>query len=255
MLRELALFAGAGGGLLGSELLGWRTVCACEIDPYCRRVLLARQRDGFLPRFPIWDDVRTFDGRPWRGSVDVVSGGFPCQDVSTAGRKRGIEGDRSALWLEMLRVVTEVRPRYVFAENSPNLRKRGLEDVLEGLTALGYRVAWGTLGARHVGAPHRRDRLWIVADSDSREERRLPTDPRSGVARVSSEHEGERGPGATDRGSEPDRDLGWSRDPFAGVRRVRHGVAHGLDRNRAAGNGQVPAVAALAWETLRCSLN
>ena len=100
-LRELALFAGAGGGILGGILLGWRTVCAVEIDAYCRHVLLARQRDGILDRFPIWDDVCTFDGRPWRGSVDVISGGFPCQDISVAGRgggdywraKRALEGN------------------------------------------------------------------------------------------------------------------------------------------------------------------
>ena len=84
-MNELALFAGAGGGILGGHLLGWRTVCAVEIEDYPRRVLLQRQADGFLPRFPIWDDVRTFDGKPWKGKVDVISGGFPCQDISIAG--------------------------------------------------------------------------------------------------------------------------------------------------------------------------
>ena len=84
-MNELALFAGAGGGILGGQLLGWRTVCAVENDEYARGVLLARQNDGRFDPFPIWDDVRTFDGRPWRGSADVVSGGFPCQDISSAG--------------------------------------------------------------------------------------------------------------------------------------------------------------------------
>lgn len=91
-LRELALFAGAGGGILGGLLLGRRTVCAVELDAYCRSILLARQRDGILEPFPIWDDVRTFGGRPWRGSVDVISGGFPCQDISAAGRGGGLMG-------------------------------------------------------------------------------------------------------------------------------------------------------------------
>lgn len=81
-MRELALFAGAGGGILGGKMLGWRTVCAVEIEKYPRSVLLQRQKDGILDKFPIWDDVRTFDGRPWRGKVDVISGGFPCQDIS-----------------------------------------------------------------------------------------------------------------------------------------------------------------------------
>lgn len=123
-LNELALFAGAGGGILGSRLLGWRTVCAVEFDRYARDVLLARQNDGCLDPFPIWDDVRTFDGRPWRGIVDVVSGGFPCQDISAAGAGAGIEGEKSGLWSEMARVIREVRPRYAFIENSPMLTSR-----------------------------------------------------------------------------------------------------------------------------------
>jgi DNA (cytosine-5)-methyltransferase 1 len=84
-MNELALFAGAGGGILGGHLLGWRTVCAVEWEPYPASVLCARQNDGLLPPFPIWDDVQTFDGKPWKGIVDVVSGGFPCQDISAAG--------------------------------------------------------------------------------------------------------------------------------------------------------------------------
>lgn len=84
-MNELALFAGAGGGILGGHLLGWRTICAVEWEPYPASVLCARQNDGILPPFPIWDDIQTFDGRPWKGIVDVVSGGFPCQDISAAG--------------------------------------------------------------------------------------------------------------------------------------------------------------------------
>ena len=91
-MNELALFAGAGGGILGGHLLGWRTVCAVEFDPYAAGVLVARQNDGILPPFPVWDDMRTFDGRPWRGIAEIVSGGFPCQDISAAGTGRGIAG-------------------------------------------------------------------------------------------------------------------------------------------------------------------
>ena len=164
-LREIALFAGAGGGILGGKLLGWRTVCAVENDAYAASVLVARQNDGSLEPFPIWDDVRTFDGRPWEGRVDVISGGFPCQDISSAGRGAGIRGDRSGLWAEMARIVGEVRPRYVFVENSPLLTSRGIGTVLGDLSTLGYNARWGVLGARHVGAPHKRDRIWIVAHS------------------------------------------------------------------------------------------
>lgn len=162
-MNELALFAGAGGGILGGRLLGWRTVGAVELERYPREVLLARQRDGMLDKFPIWDDVRTFDGRPWRGLVDVVSGGFPCQDISAAGKGAGIEGERSGLWKEMLRIIREVRPRYAFMENSPMLTSRGLGVVLGDLAEAGYNAEWMVLGAADVGAPHQRDRIWILA--------------------------------------------------------------------------------------------
>lgn len=169
LVNELALFAGAGGGILGGKLLGWTTVCAVEIDDYARRVLLHQQRQRNLPEFPIWDDICTFDGRPWRGLVDVVSGGFPCQDISAAGKGAGIEGSRSGLWAEMHRIVCEVRPRYVFVENSPMLTSRGLGRVLGDLAESGYDAEWMVLGAADVGAPHRRDRIWILAqDSQQR---------------------------------------------------------------------------------------
>jgi len=164
-LRELALFAGAGGGILGGRLLGWRTVCAVEFDPYARDVLVARQNDGSLEPFPIWDDVQTFDGRSWRGAVDVVSGGFPCQDISCAGKGDGLEGARSGLWREMARIVGEVRPRFVFVENSPMLTSRGLGVVLGDLAELGFDARWGVVGADDAGAPHRRKRIWILAAS------------------------------------------------------------------------------------------
>lgn len=166
-MNELALFAGAGGGILGGHLLGWRTVCAVEWADYPRRVLLARQRDGMLPRFPIWDDVQTFDGNPWRGRVDVVSGGFPCQDISAAGKGAGIDGARSGMWFHMARIVREVRPRFVFVENSPMLTSRGLGRVLGDLAEMGYDAEWCVLGAVDLGAHHQRERIWIVAHDSS----------------------------------------------------------------------------------------
>jgi len=161
-MNELALFAGAGGGILGGKLLGWRTVCAVELADYPRRVLLARQSDCLDP-FPIWDDVSTFDGKPWRGVVDIVTGGFPCQDISVAGKGIGIDGARSGLWKEMARIIGEVGPRFALVENSPMLVDRGLAVVLGDLAALGYDARWGVLGAGHVGASHARERLWVVA--------------------------------------------------------------------------------------------
>lgn len=165
-LNELALFAGAGGGILGGKLLGWRTICAVEWEPYPTSVLIARQNEGILPAFPIWDDVCTFDGKPWRGRVDVVSGGFPCQDISAAGKGAGIDGARSGMWSHMARIIHEVGPRYVFVENSPLLTRRGLNRVLGDLASMGYDARWGVLGAVDAGAPHKRDRIWIVAHAD-----------------------------------------------------------------------------------------
>ena len=162
-MNELALFAGAGGGILGGKLLGWRTVCAVEWEQYPASVLCARQNDGLLPPFPIWDDVQTFKGEPWRGIVDVVSGGFPCTDISAAGKGAGIDGEASGMWREMARIIHEVRPKYVFVENSPMLTSRGLGRVLGDLAAMGFDARWGVLGAADVGAPHQRDRIWIVA--------------------------------------------------------------------------------------------
>jgi DNA (cytosine-5)-methyltransferase 1 len=162
-MNELALFAGAGGGILGGKLLGWRTVCAVEWEPYPASVLCARQNDGLLPPFPVWDDVQTFDGRPWAGIVDVVSGGFPCQDISAAGKGAGIDGERSGMWGEMARIIHEVQPRYVFVENSPMLTSRGLGRVLGDLASMGFDARWGVLGAADIGANHQRNRIWIVA--------------------------------------------------------------------------------------------
>jgi DNA (cytosine-5)-methyltransferase 1 len=188
-LNTFHLFAGAGGGILADLLLGHNPIGACEIEPYPRDVLLARQRDGILPNFPIWDDVCTLDGTPWRGTVDVLCGGFPCQDISAAGKGAGITGERSGLWKEYARLIGEMRPRFVFAENSPLLRTRGLGVVLEDLAALGYNARWGVLGARDVGAPHKRDRMWVLAyannngNSPTKESKSIAQGSNSGTSR------------------------------------------------------------------------
>lgn len=239
-MNELALFAGAGGGILGGKLLGWRTICAVEWDGYARDVLVSRQNDGSLDPFPIWDDVQTFDGHAWRGVVDVVSGGFPCQDISAAGKGAGIEGERSGMWSHMARIVGEVRPRFVFVENSPMLVGRGLAVVLGDLAEMGYDARWGIVGAHHVAGPHKRDRIWIVASADTGHpqspERQDKTDTSAGTE----------GGNAARNESAPL--CWWTSEPR--LERVGDGVADLLDRTKAIGNGQVPAVAALAWEIL-----
>jgi site-specific DNA-cytosine methylase len=193
-MNELHLFAGAGGGILAGQMLGHRCVCAVEWEPYAQAVLVARQNDGSLPPFPIWDDVQTFDGRPWRGIVDIVAGGFPCQDISVAGKGAGINGARSGMWGHMARIVGEVRPRHVFVENSPALITRGLGRVLSDLAALGYDTRWTVLGAADVGAPHQRDRFWLLA-TDTKRER--PAAGTQGEARGALHHQD--GDGAPDQ--------------------------------------------------------
>ena len=284
-MNELHLFAGAGGGILGGHLLGHTCVCAVEWNPYARRVLLARQRDGVLPRFPIWDDVQTFDGQPWQGRVDVVCGGFPCQDISSAGKGAGIDGAKSGMWRHMARIVSEVRPRYVLVENSPMLTSRGLGVVLGDLAAMGYDAEWCVLGAADAGAPHLRERIWIVAaDANSDGEHAVSVDAkvagaselvadassrrrpahqlraRRDVARLcgqdvadSSSKHGKGKPKAANTWNQGNSNNSgnrswWRSEPALG--RVANGVAHRVDRLTAIGNGQVPAVAALAWRTL-----
>jgi DNA (cytosine-5)-methyltransferase 1 len=166
-MNELALFAGTGGGILGGYFWGWKIVCAVEIEDYPRRILLERQRDGILSRFPIWDDITTFDGRPWKGQIDIITGGFPCQDISPAGKGAGIAGEKSGLWKEMSRVIHEVRPVFVLVENSSMLTVRGLGVVLGDLAEMGYNARWYVLGADDAGAPHQRKRIWILAYPNS----------------------------------------------------------------------------------------
>jgi DNA (cytosine-5)-methyltransferase 1 len=271
-MRELALFAGAGGGLYASILLGWHTVAAVEIDQYARSVLRARQGDGTFERFAIYRDVRAVDSgdqrewatgdelepREWRGRVDVVTGGFPCQDISVAGRGAGLDGARSGIWSEYRRIVEEVEPAFVFAENSPYLASRGLDRILLDVAALGFDAEWTTLSAEQVGAPHRRDRLWILAAHPDRVQLR-EHQQRATAGRIRVPHEGQAlasvdgktrgtvGAAAAAHGVTEDRPW-WSAEP--GVARVVHGLAHRGDRERALGNGQVPLVAAVAAREL-----
>jgi len=237
-MNELALFAGAGGGILGGKLLGWRTVCAVERDAYAAQVLAQRQNDGILKPFPIWSDVCSFDGKPWRGIVDVVSGGFPCQDISAAGKGAGITGARSGLWKEFARIIGEVRPRYAFIENSPMLTIRGLETVLCDLAEMGFDAGWGCIGGDHCGASHRRERIWILADSK-----------KAGLTpRIFEAYKKRKALGIKSWGGIRGRDkLPEDASAFCGG---DDGMAHRVDRLTALGNGQIPIVAATAFRIL-----
>jgi DNA (cytosine-5)-methyltransferase 1 len=162
MLRVLDLFSGIGGFSLGLERTGgFTTVAFCEIEPFCQRVLAKH-----WPKVPIYDDVRELTGARLAAdgiAVDVICGGFPCQDISFAGKRAGLEGARSGLWSEYGRLIGELRPRFVIVENVPGLLSLGMGTVLGDLAALRYDAVWDCVPAAAVGAPHRRDRVWLVA--------------------------------------------------------------------------------------------
>jgi len=163
---NLALFAGAGGLELGLKIAvrNLATVAYVEREAYAAAVLVARMEDETLDRAPVWDDVTTFDGKPFRGLVDIVSGGFPCQDLSVAGKRAGIDGERSGLWSEFARLIGEIRPRYVFIENVSGLLANGpMRRVLGDLADLGFDAEWERIPASSVGAPHRRERFFLLA--------------------------------------------------------------------------------------------
>lgn len=219
-MNELALFAGAGGGLLASHLMGWRTVCAVELAWYRRCVLIQRQNDGILrPTFPIWDDVRTFDGRPWRGIVDIISGGFPCQAYSTAAAGKNNADD---LWPEMRRIVADVAPRYVFAENVSN---KAIDAAADDLEAMGYQTHAISLAASDLGGDHVRERCWLLAYADDKGKLLRGFNAKVAI-------------------SPSIQTSVW--ETYPNEPRVADGVAYRMERYSATGNGQVPVVAVAA---------
>jgi DNA (cytosine-5)-methyltransferase 1 len=160
-VRVLDLFSGIGGFSLGLERAGMTTVAFCEIDPYCRQVLRRH-----WPHVPIYEDVRNLSSQHLTADgigVDVIAGGFPCQDISLAGKGAGIDGERSGLWKEYARLIGELRPQYAIVENVTALLDRGLERILRDLAEIGYDAEWECLSANAIGAPHMRDRVWITS--------------------------------------------------------------------------------------------
>lgn len=250
-MKVLSLFSGGGLGDFGLELAGMKIVCQVEIDEYCQKILALR-----WPEVPKFKDIKTFDGKPWRGAVDLVAGGFPCQPFSVAGRRKGAADERN-LWPEMFRIICEVRPRWILAENVPGLLSmesgRIFGGILRDLSKSGYCAEWDCIPAAAVGAPHRRDRVWIVGHA---ERGRRCGKPRGRTGTVLEdryfqlEKETMANPKSTVRVrlvTEPDRqqdrpsDRGWwAVEPEVG--RVAHGVPSRVDRLKLLGNGQVVQV-------------
>ena len=242
-LRVLDLFSGIGGFSLGLERTGgFKTVAFCEKCPKAGKVLAKH-----------WPGVQQFASveelsierlrRVGITGVDVITGGFPCQDISNAGRGAGIVGERSGLWSHMARIIGEVLPQWVIAENVSALRSKGLALVLQDLCSLGYCVEWHCIPACAVGAPHRRDRVWIVADSN---EPRL--EGRDGEVLQECTAEQLVGAGGSFQGGLQDH---WIIEPEVG--RVADGIPRRMDRLRQLGNAVVPQiVTAIGTAILDC---
>ena len=261
-LRSIELCAGYGGFTLGLRDYGISTVAYVERDSYAAAVLVARMEEERLDQAPIWDDLCTFDGTAWRGRVDLITAGFPCQPFSTSGKRRGLDDERW-IWPNIAKIIADVRPQYVFLENVPGLVRAGLGHVLADLAELGFDAEWGVLSAAAVGAPHRRQRVWILAHAaGTRRGRFWPerSEPAGDCAVTDSvgplDHP--RG-GPTIGGGFPPRpedEMGWvlwrgSGGPQPAVRRGPNGRPEGLaDALHLGGNGLVPQVAAEAFRQL-----
>lgn len=244
-MRELSLFTGAGGGLLGTKLLGFQHVGYVEWNEYCQRVIAARIADGYLDEAPIFTDVREFvqsgAADQYRGIADVVSAGFPCQPFSVAGEQLA-EHDERNMWPATKAILRAVRPTYALLENVTALLTSGYFGViLADLAEMGFVGRWGCISASSCGAPHERDRLWIVAHANEVMGQARP--------RAVEQH------GSTpiqqgNRGDGPFHRRGSWVEMAAEFRRMDDGLASAVERTEAAGNGQVPAVVARAWREL-----
>jgi len=251
-LRELSLFSGAGGGLLASKyLLGWETLGYIEWEDYPQRVLAQRIKDGLLDEAPIFGDIRTFisEGyaRRYRGVVDVVSGGFPCQDISYCNSHgEGVGGEKSGLWKEMAEVIRIVRPRKVYVENSAALTIRGLGTVLKDLAKMGFNAEWCCLSSSEIGGGHGRERIWIVADSTE-----IRLKHTVNAKSYGNNQQGQEKTLSVKRITPFNKKRFYEKICSSEFVRGNNEIPNRVDRVKAIGNAQDPIVAATAWNILR----
>jgi DNA (cytosine-5)-methyltransferase 1 len=263
-MRTMHLFAGAGGGLLADLILGHTPIVAVEWDRYACQVLRERAAEGWFPELHVWEgDVRLFDPSEYTGKVDCIHAGFPCQDVSVAGKQMGVsEGTRSGLYREVLRIAGEMGCPDLFLENVADIVSNGLGTVIGDLAALGYECRWLCIQASDVGANHERDRWFLYATAGNSDRNRQSVVPihdeaqklsKSGYGNAPHSHSTQREGGRVSiRASAQYADFGgcpWWKDQPA-IHGVDDGVAFGSHRLKAIGNGQVPLQAAVAWKLL-----
>ena len=271
-MNHLSLFSGVGGGDLAHQhMLGWRTVGYVEWDAYCQRVLAQRMKDEVLQTAPIFGDVDGFIesgcAKKYKGFVDVLTAGFPCQPFSVAGKRR-LDDPRNK-WPQTIQCIRDVRPRYALLENVPGLLNSGyFPEILGSLAEAGFDARWVVLGADDVGAPHRRKRLWVLADSASKGleiretgqlKQSLSQIERGGFDVADSDSAGlsqrrraesvETQHTTAECSSEEQSPGRWPTEPRLG-RVVPHGLANRNERLKAIGNGQVSRVVATAWALL-----
>jgi len=264
-LRTMHLFAGAGGGILADLILGHRPIVAVEWDKYACEVLRARAADGWFDGMSVWEgDVQVFDPSEYKGRVDCIHAGFPCQDISQAGSQRGVgEDTRSGLYRQVLRIADEVQPQYLFLENVSAIVNgydgAMLRTVVGDLAARGYDCVWRCLSASEVGANHKRDRWWLLAYPNSNSESDESNDDSQGKLVADSDCTfrarermlcGVPKKGLSHSGcTQKHRQSGWwQSEPNVG--RVANGVAFRSHRLKALGNGQVPLQCATAFSIL-----
>lgn len=239
MLNGLDLFSGIGG--ISLALVPWvRPIAYCENDRHAQSVLLSRMRDKRLPMAPIWSDVRTIRKDHLLFSTDIIYGGFPCQDISVAGTGVGLEGERSGLFFEIIRLTRDIRPRFVFLENVPAITVRGLDRVLLEFTTLGYDTRWTIVSAAEMGAPHLRERWFLLAHANGPRGRNESNgEPRSSDTAKPGLHGETHTNPAGNRGIEgrPEPDAGWIPDVsiagFGSSNSCRAGLQRWLDAKEA----------------------
>lgn len=274
-MNVLGLCAGIGGLELGIKIAepSARTICYVEYDRHAQSVIKARIRDKSLDDAPIWDDVKTFDGKPWRGLVDVLCGGYPCQPFSLAGKYRLGDRDPRHLWPHIAKIIDDVRPKRCFFENVAGHLSLGFRQVADELFALGYQVTAGIFTASEVGAPHERERLYIMANADESgtwlqcktvhagngsacKTNQSGRQARNALCSVRAMPMGYRlqafPPGIDDK-------EGWA--PYSDTKieptvlGMADGISRRVDRLARLGNAVCPLVAAYAWRTLQTAFD
>ncbi len=257
MINGLDLFSGIGG--LTKALGPWVSpVAYCESAQYAQAVLLSRMHGGELPLAPIWDDIQTLHGSTLP-SIEIIYGGFPCQDISCAGHGKGLEGERSGLFFEILRLAKEIKPKFLFLENVPAIRLRGLNTVGEQLADAGYDCRWGVISAAEMGAPHIRKRWFLLAHANSEECTRLPSGKkkeeslsrsfRENVSNSESTRQLQCGGKQQQENRYKERYIHqWEVEPSVG--RVVDGIPSRVDRVKSLGNAVVPKQAEEAFKIL-----